>query len=136
MRLLSPPCGYCRGRDHPWGFPNQKAGQQRRAENGTEFIYFSIRALAATGVAAQRGFQVRSLLERPEDLGRTHRRTPASIWQHSELRKLGQRTGFQSAAEHQRQSGIDVKKPTRLLSNTPGVENFGIARWPEFDAAG
>ena len=76
------------------GFPSQRMGQQRRVKNGNEFIHFSIRALAAAGVAAQRGFQVRWLLNHPEDLGRTHRGTPASIWELPELRKLGKRTGF------------------------------------------
>ena len=99
--ILSPPCGSwsranwanslppqpCRDRGHPWWFPNQLAGQQRRAKMGNEFIHFLIRALAATETAAQHGHRVDSLLEHPEDLGRTHRGTPASIWQLPEFRR-------------------------------------------------
>ena len=103
--------------------------QQRRATNGNGFIHFSIRAIASAEVAHQRGHRIRSLLEHPEDLGRTHRGTPASIWQLPALRKLGKRSGFQSVAVHQCQFGIDVTKPTRLLSDIPGIAGFGTVGW-------
>ena len=93
--LLSPPCGTwsranwandsgpkpCRNRRFPWGIPHQRRGQQRRATSGNEFIHFSIRAIKAAQTAKRKGFMVRCVLEHPEDLGRTHRGEPASIWQ-------------------------------------------------------
>ena len=93
MQFLSPPCGSwsranyandlkpqpCRGRKHPWGFPNLCASQRRRAESGNEFIHFSIHAIVAAQQAKARGFRVMSLWEHPEDLGMTHRGEPASV---------------------------------------------------------
>ena len=158
VQILSPPCGtwsranwandlnpkLCRDRSHPWGFPNQKRQQQRRAETGNEFVHFAIRALAAAEEAKKRGHRIRSLLEHPEDLGRTPRGTPASIWQLPQIRQIGNKVvdartggGFKIVGGNQRQyPGIDRKKPTRLLSDIEGLERFGVEGWPQFDAAG
>ena len=158
VQILSPPCGTwsranwandlkpqpCRDRTHPWGFPNQKRQQQQRAETGNEFVHFAIRALAAGEEAKSRGHRIRSLLEHPEDLGRTPRGTPASIWQLPELRKIGNKVvaesrggGFKTVGGNQCQfPGVDRKKPTRLLSDIRGVERFGVVGWPKFDAGG
>mgnify|MGYP003333509867 CR=1 FL=1 len=158
MQILSPPCGTwsranwandlnprpCRDKDHPWGFPNQKRQQQRRAETGNEFVHFAIRALEAAEEAKRRGHRIRSLLEHPEDLGRTPRGTPASIWQLPEIRRIGNIVrsgpdggGFTTVGGNQCQfRGVDRKKPTRLLSDLRGIERFGATGWPTFDAAG
>ena len=76
-----------------------------------------------------------ALLEHPEDLGATHRGHPASIWQLEETRKaLGDPGEFTTVAGHQCQFGVDYAKPTRLLSDLPGVEKFGHTGWPIFDS--
>ena len=157
VMILSPPCGTwsranwandlkpqpCRDRAHPWGFPNQKLSQQKRADMGNEFVHFSIRALAAAKAAKARGIRIRSLLEHPEDLGMTHRGEPASIWQLPEIRDIAELTapprndGFITVGGNQCQfPGVDRKKPTRLLSDLAGVERFGAKGWPVHDAGG
>ena len=82
--MLSPPCGTwsranwandngpkpCRNRAHPWGIPHLRAGAQRRAAAGNEFVHFSIRAIVVAQSAKKKGHMVRCILEHPEDLGR------------------------------------------------------------------
>ena len=151
VQILSPPCGKWsrenfaddkppqprRNRDHPWGLPDELQHQRNRAETGNKFIKFSIRALAAAKTAKARKRIIKLLSKHPEDFGRTHRGTPASIWQLKELLKLGEESGFRCVAGHQCQyPGVDRKKPTRLLSDVHGIERFGMAAWPQFDAAG
>ena len=147
--ILSPPCGSwsranwaddkwpqpCRDRANPWGFPQNSRTQRRRATQGNEFIHFSIRALELVKDAKTKGFRVRCLLEHLEDLGRTHRGCPASIWQLSEIRAIGNSQGFVCVAGHQCQyEGVDRKKPTRLLSDLSAVAGFGSVGCPTFDA--
>ena len=107
--LNSPPCGSwsranwanlrgpapCRNRRNPWGFPNNRKHQRRRAENGNEFVHFTIRAVQAAQAARSKGFSVFSFLEHPEDLGATfntpHKdigNEPASIWQLDQVRTM------------------------------------------------
>ena len=149
MQFLSPPCGSwsranyandlkpqpCQGRKHPWGFPNLCASQRRRAENGNEFIHFSIHAIVAAQQAKARGFRVMSLWEHPEDLGMTHRGEPASVWQLPEVRTAFGNNRFSSVAIHQCKFGVDRAKPTRLLSDLE-LSGVGYLGWPSFDAAG
>lgn len=93
--------------------------------------------IRAAGDARHRGFLCRSLLEHPEDLSRTHRGTPASIFQLTEIREAHQGHNFATAAGRQCQfRGCDRKKPTRLLSDILGIERFGYPGWPTFDPAG
>ena len=149
--ICSPPCGTwsrsnwannsgpqpCRDRKHPWGIPGQRRSQQKRADMGNEFIHFAIRMIKAAGDARHRGFMCRSLLEHPEDLGRTHRGTPASIFQLSVVREAHEGHNFISVAGHRCQfRGCDRKKPTRLLSDIMGLTCFGYPGWPSFDPAG
>ena len=61
MVVFMPPCGSwsrlnysnkpgpppCRSKAFPWGFENALPGLRRRAEQGNEFIHFSIRAAEA-----------------------------------------------------------------------------------------
>ena len=68
MLILSPPCGgwsranYAnddgpkpvRSRRYPWGIPHLRLRQQKRAEDGNEFIHFSIRAVRAAQAAKRR----------------------------------------------------------------------------------
>ena len=95
VQIHSPPCvswsrpiwannsrpQQCRDRQHPWGLPGQKPAQQRRAEKGNIFVWFTIRDLTASQEARTRGCRVASLLKHPEDLWMTHRGETASIWQ-------------------------------------------------------
>ena len=77
---------------------------------GNAFVHFSVRAIALVNAAKTRGLRVRCLLEHPEDLGRTHRGSPASIWQFPELREIGNASDFVAVAGHQCQyPGVDRK---------------------------
>ena len=155
--ILSPPCGTwsranwanksgpqpCRDREHPWGYPSEhfkpecRARQLSRAEDGNEFVHFSIRAIRASKIARSKGFFSRSLLEHPEDLGRVHSGVPASIWQLDDIRSAHGTSLFWSVAGYQCQyPDCDRAKPTRLLSDLEGVEGFGFPGWPVFDPAG
>lgn len=115
MCILSPSCGSwsranwankagpqpCRNRNNPWGLPGQDAAQQRRADNGNEFVHFSIRVIRAAAAARARGFYSRSLLEHPEDLGRVPSGEPASIWQLEDIRTAHGNSRFSSVAGYQ-----------------------------------
>ena len=125
----------CRDSDSPWGFEHNRAGQRKRAELGNAFVHFSIRAIQAAQSAKARGHQVRCLLEHPEDLGRVgpqalHQGVPASIWQLSELRQAFGSSAATTVAGWQCQFKVDYAKPTRLFSDIPGIEAFGVAGWP------
>ena len=148
--IYSPPCGSwsranwanddgpqpCRNRAHPWGIPHQRAKQKERADNGNRFVHFAIRGIEAAARSKLAGRDVFSLLEHPEDLGRTHRGQPASIWQLPELRKAFGNSQCWTVAGHQCQfPGVDRAKPTRLFSDLVGVHEFGRCGWPTFDAA-
>ena len=149
--IFSPPCGTwsranwandagpqpCRNRKHPWGLPGQLASQRKRAEAGNEFVHFTIRGIEAAQASKGQGRDVACLLEHPEDLGMTHRGEPASIWQLAEIRKVFGNSKFTTVAGHQCQyPDTDRKKPTRLLSDIDGIEEFGYVGWPKFDAGG
>ena len=124
----------CRNRENPWGLPGQLAHQARRAKDGNEFIHFSIRVVKAACAARARGFFVRSLLEHPEDLGRVPTGVPASIWQLDDIRQAHGSSRFWAVAGYQCQfPNCDRSKPTRLLSDLEGVEEFGYLGWPVFD---
>ena len=146
--ILSPPCGSwsrcnysskpgarpCRSKEFPWGFLNSGPHQKARAEQGNEFIHFCIRAVEATLTARKRhGHTCRVLWEHPEDLGTTPKGTPASIWQLSEIRRfVCDEHGFYTVVGHQCPFGVDYAKPTRLLSDIPGIRRFGVEGWPTF----
>lgn len=148
--ILSPPCGTwsranysglpgpkpVRGRSHPWGFPNIRPTDRRRADKGNEFIHFSIRSISATQNCKRRGRRVMTVLEHPEDLGRARLGVPASIRQLKELRSAFSEFPFVTVAGYQCQfPGVDRQKPTRLLSDILSLEEFGWKGWPVFDAA-
>ena len=120
------------------------AKQRQRAENGNEFVHFTIRSIAAAQAAKKKGNWVNSLLEHPEDLGAMfstpHKdigKEPASIWQLPEIRKaFGDSTHWCVGGHQCQYPGVDRRKPTRLLSDLVGVADFGIDKWPSFDQAG
>ena len=145
--MYSPPCGTwsranwangdgpkpCRDFKHPWGLPNQRPAQRRRAHTGNEFIHFVIRAIAAQLQAENRlKCIVRGLLEHPEDLGAVRTGRPASIWQLPEIRRSFPPRTSTTVAGHQCQfAGVDRKKPTRLFGNLPNLASFGRKGWPQ-----
>ena len=151
--ILSPPCGSwsranwanndgpppCRDRFQPWGFAENTKAQRGRADRGNQFVHFSIRAIQTAQLAKAKGFQVRCLLEHPEDLGRVgrqalHQGVPASIWQLDELRQAFGSNAATTVAGWQCQfPDVDYAKPTRLYSDVPGIEAFGRKGWPILD---
>ena len=155
INILSPPCCTwsranwandtgpkpCRARAHPWGYPadhyefKHRAKQLRRAEDGNEFIHFSIRVIRASATARANGHFSRSLLEHPEDLGMMFNQgEPASVWQLPEVRQaFGCK--YATIAFHQCMFGVDRKKPTRIFSDVLGFEKHGFSGWPAFDEA-
>ena len=120
--ILSPPCSSwsraqyannlkphpVRCKKHPWGNPGLLRADRRRAENGNAFILFSIRAITTATAAKRRGIYVRTLLEHPEDLGRTPRGTPAAIWQIQQLREAHADFPHVCVAGHQCQFKLDI----------------------------
>ena len=145
--ILSPPCASwsrsqyannlkpqpVRSKKHPWGLPGLLKADRRRAETGNTFILFAIRAIVTATEAKRRGVYIRTLLEHPEDLGKTPRGTPASIWQLDQLRKAHGEFPHVSVAGHQCPFGADRAKPTRLMSDIEEFAEFGFPGWPIFD---
>ena len=138
--ILSPPCGSwsranysdkpgpqpVRSREHPWGKPGLLHRDQLRARNGNEFVHFSIRAVVAAQSCKRRGRRVTTLWEHPEDLGRTRRGTPASVWQLSNVRQAYGEFPFTTAAGYQCQfDDVDYAKPTRILTDILTLQCFG-----------
>ena len=80
INILSPPCGTwsranwankagpqpCRDRQHPWGMPPEKfdpkvrARQLARADDGNEFVHFSVRVIRASAAARANGHFTRA----------------------------------------------------------------------------
>ena len=96
--------------------------------------------------AAQARKFVRKLVllfsEHPEDLGRVYREEdnlqldPASIWQSESVRNLLQLDlGLFTVGFNQCCFGAPYKKPTRIISNIPGLQSWGFSGWPRFDEA-
>ena len=74
--------------------------------------------------------------EHPEDLGKTAAGDiPASIWQLPLIRELAELTSAASWAIHQCVYGASTSKPTRLMSNLPSCQQYGL-QWPVFDDNG
>ena len=104
---------------------------------GSEFIHFSIRAIAHAQLAKRKGLRFRCVLEHPEDLGRMAKGEPAAIWQLPEIRSAFDGTPYLMVAGHQCQfAGVDRKKPTRLLPDILAMGDFGKVGWPTFDTRG
>ena len=124
-----------RTRDHPMGLPRLDCRERKRAEDANRLVYLSIAVLQAAGKARKRGLTVFSLLVHPEDLGAAALGIPASIWQLRQVRQLC-RLGFQTVAFTQCVFNADYPKPTRLLTDLPGILGLGWPGWPVFDHQG
>ena len=149
ITILTPPCSSwtralfrpgglpsCRDKKNPWGLSHALDKVRAKARAGNVFVHFTIR-FAAAAFAARKfsGTTVRVLIEHPEDLGRSTHGTPASIWQLPAVREIQTRDpNFVSVAGHQCQFEVDYSKPTRLLSDVPGIADFGKVGWPVVDA--
>ena len=153
IAILTPPCSSwsraqysnnrgpkpVRSREHPWGFQWLEGEDLLRCNIGNTLVYKSIECATAIHNAGGR-----YIWEHPEDLGALYDgRTPASIWQTSQMAGLAARTGATTAALHQcdpRADGsccIDYPKPTRLLGTLPAMSRLlPYQGWPQFGKTG
>ena len=121
--------------NHPWGFPWLGRKDREKCEQANAMVTFSLAVLEAVLAANHRGLDVGAAMEHPEDLGQTVRGRPASIWQLPRTRALA-KGGFFTFAFYQCSFGAELAKPTRLLTNIPGLQGGWKAGWPSFDGTG
>ena len=155
--LVTPPCSTftrarcankrgpppIRSKQHPKGFPWLREELRKQAELGNRLVEVMEECYRAAAQAKQ---LVRKLVllfsEHPEDLGRVYREEdnlqldPASIWQSESVRSLLQLDlGLFTVGFNQCCFGAPYKKPTRIISNIPGLQSWGYSGWPQFDEA-
>ena len=155
--LVTPPCSTftrarcankrgpppIRSKQHPLGFPWLRTELRKQAELGNRLVDVMEECYVAAAQAKQRVKKLVLLFsEHPEDLGRVYREEdglqldPASIWQLESVRNLLQldldlfTVGFNQCC-----FGAPYKKPTRIISNIPGLRSWGFSGWPQFDVA-
>eukprot|EP00438_Fugacium_kawagutii_P028291 Skav219866 [mRNA] locus=scaffold777:33085:36336:+ [translate_table: standard] len=136
-----------RSREHVWGFPWLVKKYQHELYIGNELVRFTITVLETItqcSIAAGRCWCA-FFAEHPEDLGAVWREEdgkelhPASIWQLAELRALVDNSGdlqLRTTAINQCCWGAPYRKPTRLVSNLPEVQDWGPHEWPAFSEDG
>ena len=83
-----------RSRQHPLGFPWVEGRALARADQGNRLLEVTLDAI----LAAHRG-SAKFLLEHPEDLGRTARSRPASIWQLDRVSTIAAETSATTSAK-------------------------------------
>jgi len=118
-----------RSRQWPRGVPWLAAGDKTLCEREDRRIDFALAMLNALGASGRRG-----LLDHPEDLGETGSGCPATIWDREECIQIGKLKGFDTGAIYQCHFG-DVTarpKPTRMLTNIPGILRSLHRGWPRF----
>ena len=74
-----------------------------------------------------------TVLEHPEDLGRTKSHTPGSIWRFPGVLGLLAVPGAVTGALRQCDFGTEYQKPTRLLGRLPGLEKVLSMGLPKYD---
>ena len=121
---------------HPWGMPWLEGPKLEKVAKSNCMIRFCLRAITLVQTLGQVGF----LLEHPENLGSVSSRPsplirPASIWELQEFQQLAGGQTF-SVALYQCALGAKSRKPTRFLSNIPGLEKLGKPAWPVLDRMG
>ena len=123
--------------NYPWGYPWVKKKFELELELGNILVKFTIEVVqVAMGCG---GLFV--LVEHPEDLGTVIREEdgarlrPASIWQLEELRKLREGS-LETVAINQCCWGAPWRKPTRLLTSSEKIKQWGPKDWPQFDEQG
>ena len=159
--LITPPCSTwsrvrganCRGpppirsREHPWGFPWLSKRHQKDADLGNVLIRFMLDVLRTLEQhpRSSDGDLVHIFAEHPEDLGAIWREedgmkmVPASIWQLPELQqfvRVGNPLGLFTVVFNQCCWSAPYRKPTRLLSNLPALQQWGPCTWATFDGEG
>jgi hypothetical protein len=120
---------------HPFGFPWRTGKRKSKCAAGTGMAKFAcdVLRLALTTTRNQQSWlPVLVLLEHPEDLGRTKKGTPASIWQLPWTREL-QDHGALRGAMHQCHYGAPFAKPTGLLFNFGELVPLVSLGFPTFD---
>ena len=133
-----------RSRGHLWGFPWVRGRYAKDLELGNILVKFSIQIWLAVKIkpVSLQGFPIFLFGEHPEDLGLVIREEdglricPASIWQISDIRSLVDAIGsvIGTVAINQCCWGAPWRKPTRLLSSSQQVLQWGPNEWPQFDA--
>ena len=126
-----------RDKNYPWGYPWVKKKFEQELQLGNILVRFTIRVVeTALGV-----YKVFVLVEHPEDLGTVVREEdkavlkPASIWQLPDLRRLvGERLA--TVAINQCCWGAAWRKPTRLLTTSGRIKQWGPNEWPSLDEEG
>ncbi|CAE8725125.1 unnamed protein product [Polarella glacialis] len=155
--LMSPPCNSwtrvlfanrwgpspVRSAQHPWGFPWLKKADKLRAELGNCFVKhcLAILKICRDAVSVQTGRRVRVFWEHPEDLGALWSETvvvqPASVWQLPEMREeITEAHRRWTMAFWQCYFGSNYAKPTRVVTDIPGLRGWGPEEWPQMDARG
>ncbi len=123
--------------NYPWGYPWVKKKFEIELDLGNILVKFTIEVVQV----AMRCGGLFILVEHPEDLGSVIREEdgaqlrPASIWQLEELRQL--REGLlETVAINQCCWGAPWRKPTRLLTTSEKIKQWGPKGWPLFDEHG
>ena len=96
------------------GFNNLAPWAQKSVQDANTLADF---ALEAMHVAADAG--VLAVREFPEDLGRTHRGTPASLWRWPRAQQLASEGMVRGAIYQKDWAQVDYLKPTGLCTNAP-----------------
>ena len=102
---------------------------------GNAFVLFVARVAHEAQDLREAGCSLRVLIERPEDLGRADKGTPASVWQLAWTQAL-KSSGWRSAALRQCSFGTEFAKPTRLLGTYSPLAMPSSPGWPTFTADG
>ena len=124
-----------RDRQHPWGIPWLDPPLRARCDQANCMITFTLAVLEAAARSTRMGSPVWAVLEHPEELGRTTSGWAASIWQLRRTRALLQQ-GFRTMALHQCSFGAQVARPTRMVTNLPGLEGPIFWGLPALDEHG
>ena len=146
LAAASPPCGSfsrsrsannmgprpIRSKAFPRGFPWLQGSSLLQAKIANTLVDFTAEVLAAQ-MDTSPGL---TILEHPEDLGKTGKDIPGSIWQLANIQALGERSGVDTGAIRQSDFGTAYQKPTRLLGRLPGLSGCVFMGWPCFDKEG
>jgi len=107
-----------------------RGAARRHVEEANVLVDFTVAAMRAQ----HRTSPGLSILEHPEDLGRTTNGTPGTVWQLEKVKELGTDEGVLTGALLQSEFGTAYSKPTRLLGRLPGLHDKTAPGWPSFDA--
>ena len=146
LTAASPPCGSfsrsrsannrgpkpVRSREFPRGSPWLQGEALKQTKLANDLVDFTTRVLSAQ-MTNSPGL---TILEHPEDLGKTGQDVPGSIWQLENVRALGDSENVDTGAIRQSDFGTIYQKPTRLLGRLPGLANHVFGGWPCFCTEG